>query len=493
MKKIKYFIYRLPILGLALGLVMGIFSSCNDWLNVEPSDKILEQRLFSSEPGINAALNGIYMKMAEVNLYGNQLTVSSIEVMAQRYETAKMSDKRVELYLAKYDYNKLETTKPLIANLWKNLYSTILNTNLFIENMEKSTLLPQHKKDILLGEAYGLRAFLHFDLFRLFGPVYAANPEGLAIPYYTSSEAYKRPRLKASEVAQFLILDIDKSIELLKNDPIITEGTMSYGMNNPLEDFYRYRNHRFNYYASLMLKSRMQLYFGNPQEAAVIADQIISATEAIFPFTSPASITDSRNPDKRFSTEIIFGIENKDFKKINEDFFVQSKKSDDALVVREEILKTIFDISSDFDIYPDYRAKNWVSYRYSGDGVDPNSETKLRISNKFANLTTDTVSFKFLQPLMRISELYYIKAEYSKSLDPINTIYTARGLPDTDQEIEGLITKEYQREFFGEGQLFYYYKRKNFSQIIDGNSDNGYIPMTQENYIFPIPDAEIEN
>ena len=37
--------------------------------------------------------------------------------------------------------------------------------------MEGSTaVISSNNKDVLMGEAYGLRAYLHFDLFRLFGP-----------------------------------------------------------------------------------------------------------------------------------------------------------------------------------------------------------------------------------------------------------------------------------------------------------------------------------
>lgn len=34
--------------------------------------------------------------------------------------------------------------------------------------------------EIMKGEALGLRAFLHFDLLRMFGPVFAMEPQGKA-------------------------------------------------------------------------------------------------------------------------------------------------------------------------------------------------------------------------------------------------------------------------------------------------------------------------
>ena len=53
---------------------------------------------------------------------------------------------------------------------------------------------------------------------------------------------------------------------------------------------------------------------------------------------------------------------------------------------------------------------------------------------------------------------------------------------------------EYLREFLGEGQIFFLYKRL-FGNIIP--SENGYDLNTyeakEENYVLPMPSGEIEN
>lgn len=49
------------------------------------------------------------------------------------------------------------------------------------------------------------------------------------------------------------------------------------------------------------------------------------------------------------------------------------------------------------------------------------------------------------------------------------------------------IYAEYRKSFVGEGQLFYYMKRRNFTSIegvVEGNFPNL--------YTFPLPDTEIE-
>ena len=47
------------------------------------------------------------------------------------------------------------------------------------------------------------------------------------------------------------------------------------------------------------------------------------------------------------------------------------------------------------------------------------------------------------------------------------------------------------KEFFGEGQLFYYYKRLNVSTIPAGD-DSGDVTMNEAKYKFPLPDSETD-
>lgn len=99
-----------------------------------------------------------------------------------------------------------------------------------------------------------------------------------------------------------------------------------------------------------------------------------------------------------------------------------------------------------------------------------------------------------LIPVMRLPEMYYIAAEAAPTADEglpyLNTVRTARGLPAlaTSANLEAEIMKEYRKEFYGEGQLWYYFKRKNTVTIPDGVGN----PMTEAKYIFPRPLAEIE-
>lgn len=71
-----------------------------------------------------------------------------------------------------------------------------------------------------------VRAFLHFDMLRLFGPVYKLHPEAVSIPYNESSKVAALPLMTADSVLHEKILrDLDEAEKLLADsDPVIENG-----------------------------------------------------------------------------------------------------------------------------------------------------------------------------------------------------------------------------------------------------------------------------
>ena len=106
--------------------------------------------------------------------------------------------------------------------------------------------------------------------------------------------------------------------------------------------------------------------------------------------------------------------------------------------------------------------------------------------------------FRFLQPLIRKTEMYYIAAETTtdpaQALGYLNTVRYNRGLVDLSQtsNIATEIRKEHEKEFYGEGQLFFYYKRKNIKELPDASTSASYykIRMDSDTYVVPLPDSE---
>ena len=59
-------------------------------------------------------------------------------------------------------------------------------------------------------------------------------------------------------------------------------------------------------------------------------------------------------------------------------------------------------------------------------------------------------------------------------------------------ELRTQIQNEYIREFVGEGQTFFYFKRNESANIPTGTSATGTQTMQPGNYVIPLPDSETE-
>ena len=100
------------------------------------------------------------------------------------------------------------------------------------------------------------------------------------------------------------------------------------------------------------------------------------------------------------------------------------------------------------------------------------------------------------QPLIRKTEMYYIiaecEADKTEQLRVLNIVRFNRGLIDlaSTVTVNTELQKEYQKEFFGEGQLFYYYKRMGTTSIPNGSAASGNISMNATKYVVPLPLSE---
>ena len=112
---------------------------------------------------------------------------------------------------------------------------------------------------------------------------------------------------------------------------------------------------------------------------------------------------------------------------------------------------------------------------------------------KYGDVADNGFEFARLLPMIRMSEMYLIKAECTKDYKALNPIRKARNIPQLKSNIglNGYIEDEYVREFIGEGQLFWYYKRKGITSIPRlYNPSLQDMQITNSTYVFDLPDSE---
>lgn len=485
---------------LLLGLLLIAGGGCSDFLDVQPKDKQSEEQLFATKGGFYTAVNGIYNKMASSYLYGGNLSYSLVDVISKRY--IPLSTSTYLTALVNFSYTDESVGKQLTYT-WTEAYNTILNCNVVIDNVDKSSgVLTDQEAKVIKGEMLAVRAFLHFDMLRLFGPVYKNKPDAESIPYNESIKVSALPLLTADTVIHEKILrDLDEAESLLEgNDPVIENGPMA-SLDDDQEVYSRYRQLRFNYYAVLGLKARVYLYAGENANALAAARKLLTDTRVNehFPAVDPNKLlANQSNPDRVFSTEVLTAVYKKDRGDIYTNYFDSEQAGSNFLQPRSDFV----DGSLFANATQDYRFQAWWQVA-SGVGVKGHTFIKYKAIDKPDSSDEDSEYFyAVLISLIRLSEMYYIAAESEPILadkyDWLNQIRAKRGLPGlsvvSEDDLMTNLRLEYLREFLGEGQIFYMYKRL---YINIAASENGFNTSTyagtEARYVLPLPADEIEN
>lgn len=468
-----------------------LFASCDSWLEVKPYDQIAEGELQKSEEGYQKMLNGIYIDLNSDALYGQTLSVEMIEVMGGAYTIG--TDNSVwgnYKDLSSYQYNT-EYWRNRLDQTWNKAYALILNCNKILETIDgNKNLFTDGSYYIIKGEALALRAMLHFDMLRLFGPVYSKDSDKKAIPYYTKQTNSPEPILTAQEVMEKITTDYEDALNYLANDPVKTEGTMMSSTEDGSSNFLRYRALRLNYYAVEALMARAYLYMGNKTEAFKYATDVIkTADQNIFPFVDKNLVIGSpADPDRIFSSEVLFALTNTSRGTIHKNFFDPSRLPNYVFRMDDSMMSNlVYGGAATTGGYQD-------DYRYRACWMATGSN---RYFYKYSDMVANGSIQNTMIPMVRLGEMFLIAAE-SQSGDLkagvkyVNALRRNRGVANLTTLTPDLLKYEYIRELYGEGQLFFLYKRLN-SDIITSATSSKNPKASDLIFVVPLPDTETEN
>lgn len=468
-----------------------LFASCDSWLEVKPYDQIAEGELQKSEEGYQKMLNGIYIDLNSDALYGQTLSVEMIEVMGGAYTIG--TDNSVwgnYKDLSSYQYNT-EYWRNRLDQTWNKAYALILNCNKILETIDgNKNLFTDGSYYIIKGEALALRAMLHFDMLRLFGPVYSKDSDKKAIPYYTKQTNSPEPILTAQEVMEKITTDYEDALNYLANDPVKTEGTMMSSTEDGSSNFLRYRALRLNYYAVEALMARAYLYMGNKTEAFKYATDVIkTADQNIFPFVDKNLVIGSpADPDRIFSSEVLFALTNTSRGTIHKNFFDPSRLPNYVFRMDDSMMSNlVYGGAATTGGYQD-------DYRYRACWTATGSN---RYFYKYSDMVANGSIQNTMIPMVRLGEMFLIAAESQSGdlkagVQYVNALRRNRGVASLTTLTPDLLKYEYIRELYGEGQLFFLYKRLN-SDIITSATSSKNPKASDLIFVVPLPDTETEN
>lgn len=463
-------------------------SACSDWLDVQPKTSIKEEDLFKEEFGFKDVLTGFYLKLGNQNLYGKEFTYGFIELLAKRYDQMIVTDEQLYNYTGKY--------KTLTEKYYRNVYNVIANVNNFIRytDVNRSVLKTPHYYEIMKGEALGLRAFLHFDLLRLFGPIYAEHPDTKCLSYRKQLDVVPTSLLPASQIVDSVLSDLHAAEALLKDhDPKIF---VSDNLNKERNPFLVFRQTRMNIYAVYAMLARVYLYKGDPVSKAKAYEY---ASEVIN--SGYFELAKNNSGNRILFQEHIFCLYIDELDKIVDPDFKQISSSN--MADRPETIDAVYELNSG----------GATDFRMNENAFE--LQEKVRVLRKFDQTgyrDPAVVGGRNAMPLIRLPEMYYILAECAEtaaeSAGWLNLVRESRGIPYSEELVGDAafdqnddrpghddrhsrrineIMKEYSKEYYGEGQLFWFYKRWAYRYFYKCPFTDG---MKDENFTPQIPDDE---
>lgn len=455
---------------------MFLLQSCSSWFDVDPQTEIKEEEIFATENGFYEALMGIYIKSTETGLYGKELCYGFIELLANQYTPSGASTTYPNT-VAALDFEDASVYNKAIS-FWGQLYFLIANCNNLLTNLEETAVaFPEHNREMLEAEAKALRAFYHFDLLRMYAPS-PLGENGLqanAIPYVDMMTTIPFPQLTIEQVIEKIMKDLKDARDLLADhDPVFfgeessgTSGILGYLEGNG----FRYgRKVRMNYWAVTGLLAKVALYAGDKVAAYNYAKEVYESDYALF--SELAQYT-------WYGSGLISAFWINNNQNINN---TKSVFSEDAST-RWNLSTTNRNTLYENDKYPSNDIRNVKDWSIR-------EEESTEFPGKFS-------SGQYCKPIMKRSEICLILAETAEENgdDPfqyINNLREYRGLGSyplsNPDELMDEIEKEYKKEMYTEGELFYFFKRLNYSTYT-GNNGKTISDFNLKN-VFPIPDDE---
>ena len=463
---------------MAVGITIAA-TSCEGFLDITPDGQVKRDEMLATNEGVEDALYGVYAKLRNTTLYGQEMYFSSLEIMSQ---TLYCYGNTGVTALGQYDYNNT-TVKNVFAMIWNDMYNNISNVNSVL-NAPLVDGANAYPANIYKGEALALRAMMHFDLMRLFAEQITVNPNAKGIPYATEFSLNTPDFETLAENYNHVLADLQEAERLLADEGEY-ENTTSFMADRQIH---------LNLHAVRALMARVFLTKGDKEKALEYAEKVIAQSGRQLK-TKTEVINDVAGVLSK--KECLFGV-------YFSGFYTQVSAK-----LQQTISYSSLDLRGDFmEMYE--KGVSGLDFRTTAyfTSVDMGGTAKYRLS-KFTDIY-DLQNNASARPadliqginMIRLPEMYYIAAEclldkdYPKALDYFNEVVTNRGLDALSGEGEETLTQEVinterYKEMIGEGQTFFNMKRLNLSIP---SYDNSVTYRPEDGiYVVPIPDSEYEN
>jgi len=227
-------------------ITLIVFSGCESFLDVEPRESISDDQTIVDKISAETAIRGVYSALADGGYYGT--TFQSIGYLSGDNIQWTGSQSQVQEFIN----HRVNADNATISGAWNAIYRTINRANNVISKVPQvaDPALTQELKNVIVGEAYFIRALAYFDLARTWG--------GAALilePTIKPTDNIGIARSTVEETYAQVLSDLETA------EPLLTETVD------------RYRATRKTVWA---LKARFYLYNSNWAKAEEFAAKVIA-------------------------------------------------------------------------------------------------------------------------------------------------------------------------------------------------------------------------
>ena len=193
---------------IAISILVLIFSSCQDWLDMPSESKADSSSVFSTVSRAEMAVVGAYPFIHTQEL-GYQLLMGTDE--------SSSTESNSKYNVSNYDYTNLTG---MLSSTYTTMYRAIEYSNVCIKNIPLMSVSESEKTKVnsLLGEAYALRAYAYWNIVRFYGDVPYSD-----IPTADQS-TFSSSRVSRDVIWDNCVADLQKAVELL---PWKSEGMVA--------------------------------------------------------------------------------------------------------------------------------------------------------------------------------------------------------------------------------------------------------------------------
>lgn len=429
-----------------IGLVPWV--GCQDFLEQEPGSQISISEQLSNYPNVLIALNGSYMTLQEWMTGDRQALYADLLGGNITFTPASSGNSKGVVgvpFTIERAYSFGETAEENgYEGFYNEGYALIHSVNLLLEQVDALKDATPEQINQVKAECYAIRAFVHFGLVRVFGQNYTYTPDGshpgIVYNVRTLRAGYDFPVRETVQTTYSLVLaDFEKALTLYTGNNALPGPDYSY----------------FNAINTRSLMARVALYAGQWQRAIDRATEVI-AESGLSLMTPESYVTQWAEPNAPVS-EVLFEL--------------SAPIGDDGRVEAVNTAAQHFGYTS-ATVFSRYVASGDLLNLFEAGDV---RGTDMYLMRDIETLVEDNlvgIPYYFTKkfqdnpgyPVIRLSELYLIRAEASArlelevaALDDLNQVRIQRGAtpaPGGDNLLEEIFL-ERRRELCFEGHLFY--------------------------------------